>query len=323
MSLEKDIIKKYGAGVIVPASLVLEKPKKIVSISPRIDIGLNGGIPEGSWLIVSGPAKAGKSSTVLQLCANAQQMGKKVFYIDAEHRFKPMNATGIHNLDIEKMMLIRSTIDKQYSGEEFLSIAMDIIKDKDNAGCVLVIDSASALCPSDEIAEDVTGSKRSSTPKMLSNFVKKMAGVVPVMDTIVVVIQHLITNTSGYGAPFTEDGGVKIQYQVDTKLRCKAGKPWLDGDKQIGQTVEWQVMTSALGPPGAKIESYLRYGYGIDDITETIMLASDFGIIQKGGAWYTLPDGTKLQGSEKVYLHLKDNKDKLIDIQNKLKDFSI
>ncbi len=323
MSVEKDLIKKYGAGVIVPASFVLEKPKKVLSFSPAVDIGLSGGIPEGSWFLVSAPPKAGKSTSVLQFAATAQQAGKKVFYMDVEGRFKSMNLQGIHGLDGDKLLLIRSTPDRQYTGEEFLSIAVELLKDKDNIGCVLIIDSASALCPADEIADDVTGSKRSSTPKMLSNFLKKMAGVVPVMNSIVIIIQHLIANTSGYGLPFMEDGGVKAQYQADIKLRGKAGKRWIEGEKQIGQTVEWEVVTSALGPPGAKVESYIRYGYGIDDITETIMLASDFGIITKAGSWFTLPDGNKMQGQEKVYLYLKEHPEAFAAIAGKLKEMTI
>lgn len=262
------------------------------------------------------------TTTVMQFCANAQSLGKKVFYVDAEGRFKPMNLQ-VHNMQPNNMTVIRSTQDRQYTGEEFLTIVTQIIKDKENVGCVIVIDSASALCPADEINEEVSGSKRSSNPKILSNFCKKMAGIVPVMNTTVVIIQHLIANTSGYGAPWMEDGGVKAQYQADVKIRSKAGKKWLDGEKQIGQTVEWDVVTSALGPPGTKVESYIRYGYGIDDITENCLLASDLGIINKAGAWYSLPDGKKFQGQEKLYQFLKENPTELETIKTKVKEFKI
>jgi hypothetical protein len=43
---------------------------------------------------------------------------------------------------------------------------------------------------------------------------------------------------------------------------------------------------------------------------EAICLASDIGLIQKGGAWYTLisvPDKPKFQGTEKVRQFLLDN----------------
>lgn len=43
---------------------------------------------------------------------------------------------------------------------------------------------------------------------------------------------------------------------------------------------------------------------------EAISLASDLGLIQKGGAWYTLisaPDKPKFQGTEKVRNFLLEN----------------
>ena len=80
---------------------------------------------------------------------------------------------------------------------------------------------------------------------------------------------------------------------------------------QIGQEVEWQVLCSALGPPGGSITSYIRYGYGIDKHMELVTLACDMGLINKGGAWYTLDfmkgEKQKLQGAEKVRQFLLDN----------------
>ena len=69
-------------------------------------------------------------------------------------------------------------------------------------------------------------------------------------------------------------------------------------------------MKSALGPPVKEVNSHLRYGYGIDDITETIIMSVDLGIIKQGGAWFTLMlDGEekKLQGQEAVFGFLVEN----------------
>ena len=67
-------------------------------------------------------------------------------------------------------------------------------------------------------------------------------------------------------------------------MRAKTFKPWtLTDNTQIGQTVEWQVLCSALSPPGGTTTSYIRYGDGIDKITEIMMLAIDIGIIANVG----------------------------------------
>ena len=145
-----------------------------------------------------------------------------------------------------------------------------------------------------------------------------MASVVPVQDVTLIIIQHLIANTSGYGSPYYEDGGNKIQYQADVKLRCTNFQKWnlsqADDATRVGQVVNWQVITSALGGPGAKIQSYIRYGYGIDDVKEYVGLGLDMGIINKAGAWYSFThDGNeyKVQGEEKLRNMLVENKDAL------------
>jgi recombination protein RecA len=119
-------------------------------------------------------------------------------------------------------------------------------------------------------------------------------------------------NPTGYGAEFKEKSGQAIAYQTDIKLRAKTFKPWtLSADStQIGQEIEWQVVCSALGPPGGNITSYIRYGQGVDKYMEAITLASDMGIIHKGGAWYTLTsleDKPKFQGTEKLRQFVIDN----------------
>ena len=122
-------------------------------------------------------------------------------------------------------------------------------------------------------------------------------------------------NPTGYGAEFKEKSGQAIAYQTDVKMRAKTFKPWIlsSDSTQIGQEVEWQVLCSALGPPGGVITSYLRYGQGIDVYMELITIACDMGLINKGGAWYTLDfleetdKKTKLQGTEKIRQFLIDN----------------
>ena len=119
-------------------------------------------------------------------------------------------------------------------------------------------------------------------------------------------------NPTGYGAEFKEKSGQAVAYQVDVKLRARRFSPWEVSGTQIGQTIEWQVITSALGPPGGRIESYLRYGAGIDELTELIVLGTDLGIIQKAGSWMTLSfvedeEKPKFQGVEKCRIALEEN----------------
>jgi recombination protein RecA len=313
--VKNEINKKYGTNIVIKAEEITEKPRKIVSVSPAIDIALSGGIPEGSWVLLSGLPKSGKSISALQIAANAQQQySKDIFIGNVEHRINKKELVGIHNLDVSKIEVIQSQKGKILMAQDFLQEFTNIIKTV--PGCVLVIDSSSALCAEKEYSEDITSQARNEGPKLLANFCRKMASVVPIQDVILIIIQHLIANTSGYGSPYYEDGGNKIQYQADVKLRCSSFQKWNsvqnDDSTRIGQVANWQVVTSALGPPGGKVQSYIRYGYGIDDIKELIGLALDMGIIMKGGAWYSITHKEqeyKVQGEEKIRALLLENND--------------
>ena len=190
---------------------------------------------------------------------------------------------------------------------------------------VLIIDSYSALCTEAEITSEMDKMQRADGAKLLAKFCRKVANVIPVNKNIVIGITHLMGNPTGYGAEFKEKSGQAIAYQTDIKLRAKTFKPWtLSADStQIGQEIEWQVICSALGPPGGNITSYIRYGQGVDKYMEAITLAADMGIIHKGGAWYTLTaleDKPKFQGTEKVRHYLLENEKAYTDLVTTIKE---
>jgi recombination protein RecA len=87
----KEIQKKYGEGVLMDASFLLDEEKIVIPVSPAIDIALRGGIPEGSVCTFSGKSGSGKSTTALQIAANAQKKeygSRKIYYADVECRLK-------------------------------------------------------------------------------------------------------------------------------------------------------------------------------------------------------------------------------------------
>lgn len=332
----KEITKDFGEDILVGAQSIVDKELDVIPFSPALDIALSGGIPTGSWVTVSGKPKTGKTSSCLCFAAKAQQAGMYVYYFDIEGRLKKKNLVGTSGLDYStsKMRVIRSrpadeekgTPAKILTAQDHLSIAEKVLQT--HPKCLLIMDSFSMLCDAKEMDGGVGTETRGGGAKLLAGFCRRMANVVPVQQSIVIGVLHIMANTSGYGSPTMEKSGNAIQYQLDTKLKVKGSKPWEAGGKIIGQVVTWEVTESALGPPGRVIESYLRYGTGIDDLFEAFTLASEVGLIEKSGAWYnlsflgeTVPEKQRrAQGTEKAYQLLKDNQEWAENLRAKLNE---
>ena len=326
---DKEFIKKYG-DYVTTGDKVLEQKKsyKTVPISPAIDLALGGGIKEGSWVILSGPPKAGKTTTTMQIIANCQALGRKIIYLDVEGRLKEMNFE-VPGIDPSLVQVIRSG-DEPLPAETFLDIARKLVSAKENEGCILVIDSISSLIPSRDLDEDISGMTRPGLPKILSDFCKKLGQTVPNQKVIVIMITHMITNTSGYGKSKMADGGVKIQFQADTRMEVKSVQPWESAGSTkeqknvIGLKVTWDILCSSIGSPYKTCESWIRFGHGIDKVQEILMIAIDLGLISVAGSWYNLDfvetEKVKLQGQEKVYNYLTENPSVYTLLEGKVKE---
>lgn len=322
VDVSKEITSKYGKDIVLDAATVLDEETQIIPVSPMLDLGLSGGIPEGSWFTLTGRPKTGKSVTALHFAAKCQRPeygSREIFYLNIEGRLKKMNLSGAKGLDLSKIKIISSQKGNLLSAEDYLGIAETIINSV--PGAVLIIDSYSALCTESEITKGMDEQQRSDGQKLLAKFCRRLANNVPINKSIIVGITHLMGNPSGYGLAEKEKGGFAISYQADAKI--KAGsieKLTGKNGRQYGQKVEWSVEVSALGPPGAKISSTIVYGIGIDEIAELVDLSLELRLVEMAGSWcyvkndlfadeFKFKDGDKFHGKEKLIDTLKSNPD--------------
>ena len=333
MSIETDIAKEFGKGVLYPASELLDIDLVTIPVSPSLDMILGGGLQEGSFVIFTGPPKCGKTSTALHFAANAQNPeyggefcpeGRNVYYFSIEGRLTSRDLRGIPNLNMDKFRIIGSKPGNILTGERILSIAEKLINSK--KGDIFIIDSYSALSTENELASEMDAQQRAEVARLLAKFCRKIKDAIPINRTIVIGITHLMANPSGYGG-LQEKGGNALWYQTDFKIKAKKVTPWKLNENgiQIGQIINWTCVTSALGPPGLTTDSYLRYGQGLDEKLEVLNLAEDFGLIQLSGAWFSFnfldeKDPPKFQGREKSVQALKDNPKWYKILESKVKE---
>lgn len=314
---------EFGEGVVVAGENILSKRPMIISFSPAIDLALGGGIPTSSWVTISGAPKVGKSTSAIHFAVKAQRPeygNRHVFYLNVEGRLKAMNLEGVPGIDLSRFHVIQSTKNKLLDAKQFLNIGVRILKN--NPGCILIIDSLSAMAHEKELVEGVGAFTRGSTQVLINQFCREVSQIIPHNDSIIISMTHIMANVTGYGSPTMEKSGFGAQYQADVKLRCKGKpEPWKISTtgKQIGQIVSWVADFTALGaPPGTEFESYVRYGIGIDECMELIVLGMDFGIIE-GSTWLSFNE-QKFQGKENLREYLINNTEAQKDLYSKIKE---
>lgn len=316
LDITSSLISEFG-DVFHTANDIKQNKIEIIPTTPKLDVVLSGGVPEGSFVVVSGPPGLGKSALSLHIAGNAQKVpsewgDRKVYYFDIEGRLKSRDIFMNMNLDTsdERFEIIRSTRGKIMMGEEFVDIGEKLIKHK--PGCVFIFDSFSALCTKSRHEEDIGKRFRDDSPLLLSAFCKRINQIIPVNKSIVIGITHRIANQGMGMKQWVEASGQKIQYQADIKLKGTHDTPWLVGTDQIGQEVNWECEKSALGPPHRKCACKLRYKHGFDEEAELLDLCVELNVVKKAGAWYKYQENSeskeyKFQGAEKCVQEFKEN----------------
>lgn len=316
------IVKDYG-NILKTGQEVfdIKKNRLDIPISLNFDLGLNGGIKEGSSTVITGPPKCGKTTMILQLLANGQKLGRKGIYIDVENRLQDYNLGGIEGLNKDDLIIIgpEEGSTKNISAEDYFTVVERLISSPEYRGCICVIDSTSSMLPRTELDAAVSATLRAQMPKLFAHFIKKVSQVIQTNRVSMVYVQHLITNTSGWGKLRNADGGMMIQYQKDNGFEFENSKDWVEDGKIVGKEINCEITCSARGASGNKVTSWIRFGQGIDFIKEAMNLGESFGLIEKSGSWFSLPflAGTtydamstnSMQGTDKVYAFLQDNKE--------------
>jgi len=302
----------------VHARHILDRKNIVIPVSPQLDVLLNGGIEDGSFVVIAGPPGVGKTTTAIDFAGTAQDPkyadkdidveGRIVYIFNIEGRLKKRDLLGIHHFNIDRCEVIESHKGKILHAEDYIEIGEQLINER--PGCVFIFDSFSQLCTKARKESSIGDRFRDDTPLLLANFCKRICNVIPVNNSIVIGITHMIANQGGMGmSPWSEASGRKVQYAADVKLKATHKSDWMDKETQIGQDVHWDCEKSALwsGSHQDKVTSKLRYGYGLDKEAELVELASELGVITKGGSWYTFDKDTKMQGLEKARNYLIEN----------------
>lgn len=300
----RDIEKQFGAGSIMKLGEEEHvKTDTISSGSLSLDIAIGvGGLPKGRIIEIFGPESSGKTTLALHAIAEVQKTGGTAAFIDAEHALDPIYAK---NLGVNINDLLLSQPD---TGEQALEICKALVQSE--AVNIIVVDSVAALVPQAELEGDIGDSHVGLQARMMSQALRSLSGAINKTNTICIFINQLREKVGVlFGNPETTPGGRALKFYSSVRLDIRRAEAIKNGDKIIGNKVTIKVVKNKVAPPFKVAVVDLMYGEGISKEGEIIDIASDIGIIEKSGAWYSYQGNKIGQGKENTKLYLRNNPD--------------
>ncbi len=309
------IEKQFGKGAVMKLGDAAAKisVSTIPSGCLELDFALGvGGIPRGRIIEIYGPESSGKTTIALHIIAEAQKLGGTAAFIDAEHALDPMYAGNL-GVDVDELY-----VSQPDTGEQALEICEALVRS--GAMDVVVIDSVAALVPKAEIEGDMGDSHVGLQARLMSQALRKLAGVISKSNTIVVFINQLREKVGVmFGNPETTTGGRALKFYASIRLDVRRIDSIKNGSDVVGNRTRIKVVKNKVAPPFKVAEFDIIYGEGISRESSVLDLAIAHKIISKSGAWYYYGDMRMAQGRDNARLFLKDNLELCAEIEEKLR----
>ena len=311
-----DIEKQFGKGAVMKLGDNEHREIDVVSSgSISLDVALGiGGYPKGRIIEIFGPESSGKTTFALHAIAEIQKKGGRAAFIDAEHALDPQYAAKI-GVNINDLLLSQPD-----NGEQALEICEALVRS--GAIGIIVIDSVAALVPQAEIEGEMGDSHVGLQARLMSQALRKLSGIINKTNTVCIFINQLREKVGVmFGNPEVTPGGRALKFYSSIRLEIRKGEQIKLGNDIVGNKTNVKIVKNKMAPPFKTCTLEIAYGEGISKTGEVVDLATDAGIIEKSGAWYSY-NGEKIgQGRENVKELLKNNTKLYNELEKKVRDY--
>lgn len=308
------IEKQFGKGSVM--KLGEYKAMEVEAIptgSLTLDVALGiGGIPKGRIIEIYGPESSGKTTLALHAIAEAQKAGGTAAFIDAEHALDPVYSRKL-GVDIDNLI-----VSQPDTGEQALEITEALVRS--GAIDIIVVDSVAALVPKAEIDGDMGDTHVALQARLMSQALRKLAGVLNKSKTAIIFINQLREKVGiMFGNPETTPGGRALKFYASVRLDIrKAENIKVDG-AVIGSRTRVKVVKNKVAPPFREAEFDIVYGKGISKEGNILDIAVNLDIIEKSGSWFSYNGDRIGQGRENVKKYLIDNPEIAKEVEEKIR----
>ncbi|MBU1179888.1 recombinase RecA [Patescibacteria group bacterium] len=296
------IRQRFGEGSIMKLG---EAKAMSVEVVPTgclsLDIALGvGGVPRGRIVEIYGPESSGKTTLAQHIVAEVQNLGGTAAFVDAEHALDPDYAKKI---GVQTDNLYISQPD---TGEQALEIVETLVRS--NAIDVIVVDSVAALTPKAEIEGDMGDSHMGLQARLMSQALRKLAGIISKSKTVIVFINQTRQKIGVFfGNPETTTGGMALKFYSSIRIEVRRAAQIKQGDRVIGNRVKVKVVKNKVAAPFTTCEFDIMYNEGISISGDLIDSGVAEEVIQKSGNTYLFGEEKLGVGRENAKTFLREN----------------
>lgn len=307
-----------------------------IQTQPTPSFGLNkalsGGLPYGRQVLIWGSKSSAKSSLCLQTIGMAQKEGKLCAWIDAEMSYSEEWAVKL-GVDPEKLIYSQArTINEMVDvGVALMEAGVDIV----------VVDSVTSLLPAIYFDKGTEDLKQLENTKQIGAESRDFSNAWKMINyannkvkpTLFILISQSRNNINAMYTSQQPSGGqaTKFYSSVIIKLfssesdnQALKGKIAV-GDKlieeKVGRKIRWDLQFSktSAGFQSGEYDFYFRGDQvGLDEIADLVDTAELAGVVSRTGAWYILPDGSKVQGRDGFISKVREDSDLEMSIREQL-----
>ncbi len=309
------IEKQFGKGSIMRLGENLHmNVESIPTGSLALDLALGiGGLPRGRIVEIYGPEASGKSTLAMHVVAEAQRLGGRAAYVDAEHALDPQYARAI-GVAVDDLL-----ISQPDTGEQALEITDMLIRS--GALDVIVVDSVAALTPKAEIEGDMGDSHVGLQARLMSQALRKITANLSKSQTILIFINQLRQKIGViYGSPEVTSGGQALKYYSSVRIDIRRIEAIKDGTDVVGNRTRAKVVKNKVASPFKQAEFDIMYGKGISKEGSLLDVGVELGLIKKAGAWFTYEGEQLGQGRENVKNFLLENPTLIAEIDARVRE---
>lgn len=323
-------INKQEKMQIVSKGVEQKNYAKIPFSSPLLNYMTYGGLPRGTVIEFAGEENGGKTTTALDVVANAQKLFKSEFEKEWETlgapvdpKDKRMQAKQQDDLKILQERGVKkvvycdceNTLDKEWaeklgvntdemillkpmaqSAEEIFEMLLQMMETGEVG--LVVIDSLGVMVSQQAYDKDVTEKTYGGIAAALTLFGKKAQMICARNDCTLLGINQIREDMSGFNRIITT-GGKGWKHLCSFRFIFKKGDFLDENNNSIkrsstspaGNLIEIAIVKDKVVKPD-RLNGYytLKYDEGVDILNDTVELACFYDIIQKGGAWYSIID---------------------------------